>query len=86
MGVPLTLKAINSELAKRGHNLVLEKGCDYFYLLGGDAADWLDKTVQVPKVSSLTLDEWMAEFDKLKQHNAQIFQAAKGKPTRKAGK
>ena len=84
--MPLTLKAINSELAKRGHNAVLENGGGYFYFLGGDVADWLDKTVHVPKVSSLTLEEWIAEFDKLKQRNAQIFQEAEGKAARKVRK
>jgi hypothetical protein len=43
--MPLTLKAINAELAKRGHHVRLEKGSDYFYFWTGDAADWLDRTV-----------------------------------------
>jgi hypothetical protein len=75
----LTLKAINAELAKRGHNARLEKAGDYFYFFGGGAADWLDRTVRVPKVSSLTLYQWIAEFGKVKERNAEIFRAAKGK-------
>jgi hypothetical protein len=35
--------------------------------------------VRVPKVSSLTLDQWIAEFGKVKERNAEIFRAAKGK-------
>src|ERR1039458_216562 len=31
MGMPLTLKAINAELAKRGHTARLEKAGPYFY-------------------------------------------------------
>ncbi|MGO4884093.1 MAG: hypothetical protein ACLP59_25225 [Bryobacteraceae bacterium] len=81
--MPLTLKAINAELANRGHAARLEKSGDYFYFLGGEADDWLDRTVQVPKVSSLTLDQWIAEFGKLKKRNVEIFRAAKAK---KAGR
>jgi hypothetical protein len=36
----------------------------------------------VPKVSSLTLDQWVEEFEKLKNRNADIFGAAKGKEVR----
>jgi hypothetical protein len=36
----LTLKAINSELTKRGHNARLEKASDFF-IQGGEATDSL---------------------------------------------
>jgi len=65
--MPLTLKVINAELTKQGHTARHEHGDGYFYFLGGEAADWLDRTVQVPKVSRLTLDQWIEEFDKLKK-------------------
>jgi hypothetical protein len=74
--MPLTLKTINAELARRGHTARLEKAGDYFYFFGGEAAAWLDKTVRVPKVSSLTLEQWIAEFDKLEKLNAEIFREA----------
>jgi len=77
--MPLTLKAINAELAKRGHTARLENGNGYFYFFGGEAAAWLDGTVQVPKVSSLTLEQWVEEFDKLKKRNAEIFRAGMAK-------
>ena len=77
--MPLTLKAVNAELAKRGHTVVLENGGGYFYFVGAEAAGWLDKTVRVPKVSSLTLDQWIAEFDRLKKLNAEILGAGKNK-------
>jgi len=73
----LTLKAINAELAKRGHNAMLVNGDGYFYFRGGEAADWLDKTVAVPKVSSLTLEEWVKAFVDLKKKNAEIRRAGK---------
>jgi hypothetical protein len=80
--MPLTLKAINAELTKRGQAARLENAGDYFYFLGGEADDWLDRTVQVSKVSSLTLEQWIEEFGKLKKMNADIFGAARGKEMR----
>ena len=54
----LTLKVVNDELAKRGHQAMLVNGDGYFYFRGGEAADWLDRTIRVPTLSSLTLDQW----------------------------
>lgn len=65
----LTLKAINEELAKRGYTARLAKSAGYFYFQFGEAASWLDRTVNVPTVSSLTLAEWMAEFELLRKLN-----------------
>jgi hypothetical protein len=42
-------------------------------------ADWLDRTVRVPTVSSLTLKEWLQEFERLKKLNAEIMQGVKKK-------
>jgi len=83
--MPLTLKAVNAELAKRGHTALLENGGGYFYFVGGETADWLDRTVQVPKVSSMTLEQWVEEFDKLTKRNAEIFRAgnANAEPRKK---
>jgi len=69
-GMPLTLKKINAELAKKG--VQLERAGGYFYFRGGPAADWLDKTVPAPKVSSLTLEQWLGEFDRLRKLNGDI--------------
>ena len=71
--MPLTLKAINSELAKRGHNTLLQNGSGYFYFRGGETGSWLDKTVRVPKIRSLTLEQWIAEFERQRKLNAQIM-------------
>jgi hypothetical protein len=76
--MPLTLKTINAELFKRGVHL--ERGEGYFYFMGGEAANWLDRTVRVPKVSSLTLAQWIGEFERLRQLNAEIM---KVKPLRR---
>ncbi len=69
----LTLKTINSELSKRGYAARLDKGDGYFYFHTGEAADWLDRTVRVPTLSSLTMDGWMGEFERLQALNSQIM-------------
>ena len=71
--MPLTLKAINAALFKRG--VRLEKATGYFYFMGGEAANWLDRTVRVTKVSSLTLEQWVSEFERLKKLNREIMKA-----------
>jgi hypothetical protein len=76
MAARVTLKTVNQELARRGHTALLAKGSGYFYFRSGEAAGWLDRTVNVPTLSSLTLDQWLAEFDRLKKLNHQIL--AKG--------
>ena len=73
--VRLTVKAINEELAKRGSGARLEKGDGYFYFSGGEATDWLDRTVNAHSLSSLSLDQWMAEFDRLRKLNKEILRA-----------
>ena len=65
----VTLKSINDRLAELGHKASLEKGDGYFYFSGGEATDWLDRTVKVPTLSSLTLDQWVDEFKRLKKLN-----------------
>jgi len=69
----LTPKIVNAELAKRGHNSRLEHGDGYFYFSGGEAAAWLHRTVVVPNVNSLTLDQWIGEFERLKKLKAEIM-------------
>jgi hypothetical protein len=69
----LTLKVINDELRRLGQDVHLDKGDGYFYFWKGDANDWLDRTVHVPKVSSLTLEQWIEEFSRLKKLNSEIL-------------
>ena len=82
----LTVKAINEELAKRGSSARLEKGDGYFYFSGGETTDWLDRTVNARSLSSLSLDQWMAEFDRLKKLNKDILRAAAGKESIEAAR
>ena len=73
MPARLTAKTVNDELARLGHRARLEKGSGYFYFWTGESADWLDRTVRVRKISEMTLNEWIAEFRRLKALNEQIM-------------
>ena len=84
MAARVTLKTINDELAKLGCTARLAKASGYFYFQFGEAADWLDRTVNVPTVSSRTLPEWIEEFRRLKKLNEQIGKAP-SKPAAKRG-
>jgi len=84
--VPLSLKTVNAELAKRGFNAMLAKGGDYFYFWGGEPADWLDRTVRVPTLHSLTLDQWIDEFLKLREKNRQIVRSVEKRPAKPPAK
>jgi hypothetical protein len=73
----------NTELARRGSTAVLARGDSYFNFQLGEAADWLDRTVNVPgRLSNLSVEQWLAEFDRLKKLNAEIMNTAK-RPTGK---
>jgi hypothetical protein len=73
----LHLKIINDELARRSYAARLEKGNGYFYFQFGEAAAWLDRTVRVRKINSLTLKQWIEEFHRLKALNEQILKTVK---------
>jgi hypothetical protein len=45
----------------------------YFYFTSGETSSWLDRTVNVPTLSSLTLEQWVQEFEKLKKLNHQLM-------------
>ena len=87
MPARITLKMINDELARLGHAERLAKADNYFLFTGGAAEEWLDRTVAVRTISSMTLKEWIAEFERLKALNQQIMGTAKktanSGPTRK---
>jgi hypothetical protein len=82
MAARITIKSVNDELANVGHGAQLVKAGKYFYFTGGDAADWIDATVPVDKISALTLAQWVAEFGRLKKVNAEMMRAPKA--TKKA--
>jgi len=71
--VRISLKAINSELERLGCDAVLARGDGYFYVWGGEAADWLDHTVRVPTLQSLTLEQWIEQFRLLREKNQDLL-------------
>ena len=78
----LSLKDVNEELARRGHKAELRKGDNYFYFAGGEAAEWLDTSVGVRTLNTLTLKEWVEEFVRLQQVNRQILGTAGSRKTK----
>jgi hypothetical protein len=81
--IRLHLKTVNDEMAKRGYSARLEKGDGYFYFQSGEATDWLDRTVRTRKLNDLTLKEWLAEFERLRELNNRIMGSIAGrKPSR----
>jgi hypothetical protein len=73
MPTRLTLKTVNDELARLGRQERLAKAGNYFLFTGGAADEWLDRTVGVRTISSKTLKEWVAEYNRLKALNEQIL-------------
>jgi hypothetical protein len=71
--VSVNLKKINDELHRLGHDARLERGDGYFYFSSGEANDWFDRTVKVPTLGRLTLEQWVEEFNKLKKLNEEIL-------------
>jgi hypothetical protein len=76
-------KAVNDELAKRESTARLVRASGYLFFQGGEADEWLDKTVGVPTVSSFTLQERIAEFERLKELNGEIMGGKSTKPAPK---
>jgi hypothetical protein len=80
----VTLKTVNEKLAELGMKAELAKGAGYFLFRGGEADDWIDRTVAVPTISSLTLEEWLNEYKRLKTLNGDMLKAAKHAPPKPA--
>ena len=80
----LHVKTINDELARLGYSAVLVKATGYFYFDGGETKEWLDRTVGVRTINSLTLKQWIEEFRRLKALNQQIMGSAAAKPKGRA--
>ena len=71
------LKVINDELARLGFRAELAKGSGYFYFRSGETDEWIDRTVAVRTINTLTLKQWIEEFRRLKTLNQQILRVAK---------
>lgn len=73
----MTLKTVNEKLKDLGSKAELAKGAGYFLFRGGEADDWIDRTVAVPMIGSLTSDQWVNEYKRLKALNDDMMKAAK---------
>lgn len=77
-----TLKAVNDELARRGSLTRLAKSAGYFYFQFGEAVEWLDRTVPGERVSDRSVEQWLAEFERLRELNQRLMRP--GQPARRA--
>jgi hypothetical protein len=75
MGV--TLKSVNKGLADSGTKAELVKGAGYFIFQGGETEDWIDRTVAVATINSLTLEQWLGEYKRLKVLNDDLAKGVK---------
>jgi hypothetical protein len=82
----LSLKAINAELAKRGFTAKLAKGEGYFYVWSGEATDWWDRTLRVPTLRNLTLEQWVDKIQKLRERNRELIGSAEKRAAKQAKK
>jgi hypothetical protein len=80
MAARITLATVNNELARRGSQTLLTKGPGYYYFRTGEADDWLDRTVPVTRLSALTLEQWIGEFERLKKVNQENMGTGKAVP------
>jgi hypothetical protein len=80
-GMRLDLKVVNDELARLGQKTELVKGSGYFFFRGGEADDWIDRTVAVRTINSLTLKQWIEEYHRLQALNEQIMKTVKAGDT-----
>jgi len=76
----VTVKAVNAELARLGVKAELAQGAGYFFFRGGEADDWIDRTISVPTIGSLTLEQWLHEYQRLKGVNDDMMKAATQAP------
>jgi hypothetical protein len=68
----ITRKMVNDALRARGRDESLREGEGYFYFGGGDAVNWLSSSVMVKRISDLTLEQWLKEFDSLLDRDKQV--------------
>jgi len=80
MAARITLKAVNDELTRRGHQARLERANGHFYFWSEDSARWIDRTVRVARLNALTLDQWVGEYLWLKKVNAEMMKPNRTRP------
>lgn len=60
----VTLKKINKALKAKGYDSILHRGEGYFYFEGNEADCFEEQGVYICKVRALTVEEWVAEFER----------------------
>jgi hypothetical protein len=65
MNEPITVAKVNAELKKRGRLEKLTRGRGYYYFRDGSTHRWPSTMVMVNRVDALTLDQWIAERDRM---------------------
>jgi hypothetical protein len=68
----ITRKIVNDALRARGRDESLRGGEGYFYFGGGEAVNWLSSSVMVKRISDLTLEQWLKEFDSLLDRDKKV--------------
>ena len=83
----VTRKMVNDALRERGRDESLRQGDGYFYFGGGDAVNWLSSSVMVKRISDLTLEQWLKEFERLLATDKKLRSSMRAgkKRARKAG-
>jgi hypothetical protein len=82
----LTRQMVNDALRTRGRDESLREGEGYFYFGGGDAVNWLSTSVMAKKLSDLTLEQWLEEFDKLLAKDKKLRQSMRAVKRLKSSK
>jgi hypothetical protein len=67
-----TRKMVNDALRARGRDESLREGDGYFYFGGGEAVNWLSSSVMVKRISDLTLEQWLKEFESLLERDKKV--------------
>jgi len=75
----VTLPGVNAQLKRRGYPARLEKGGGYFVFSGGEADNWLNRTVARQRISDLSLDQWLQEFENLRKQNRDMLKTPRRK-------
>ena len=73
----MTLKTVDKNLAHLGAKAECTKGAGYFFFRGGEADEWIDRTVAVPAIGSLALEDWRNEYKRLKALNDDMAKATR---------
>ncbi len=65
----VTLKNINAALKAKGYKDELFKGYGYFYFMGDDAMNWNSGSVMTPHLTSMSVEEWVQEYEEMKNNH-----------------